>query len=102
MPYNYPTTINATKGLPEILNYTNEVTYGWIINMVLIAVWFIILIGYYKAKGEFGEGFAVAGFITLLVGLMFWAGGILSTGFFSIVVGMAIIGVIFFMVTKGN
>lgn len=94
MTYDNPTTINATNGLSGILNYVNSVTDNWFSNMLLIAIYVIILIGFYKAKDDFTGALAVAGFGTFVVSLMFWAGGLISTVSFSVVIAIAIIGVV--------
>lgn len=94
MTYSSPTSINATKGLPEILTYVNQVTDNWISNMLLIAVYVIILIGYYKAKDDFQGAMAVAGYGTFVVSLFFWIGGFISGLAFGIVIAMAILGTI--------
>ena len=94
MTYPSPTTINGSKGFAEVLNYTNTVTDGWISNMFLIAIYFIVLIGFYKAKEDFKGALAVAGYGTFVVGLLFWIGGFVSGLSFGFALGMAIIGTI--------
>lgn len=92
MAYPSPTTVNATKGFGEYLNYINTVTDSWISNMFLIAIYFIVLIGFYKAKEDFKGALAVAGYVTFVVALLFWIGGFVSAWAFGISLAMAIIG----------
>ena len=92
MTYASPTTINATKGFGEILSYINVVTDGWISNMLLIAIYIIVLMGFYKAKEDFTGGLAVAGYGTFVVALLLWVGGFVSGWAFGISIAMAIIG----------
>ena len=94
MSYASPTTINSTKGFGEILNYINLVTDQWVSNMFLIAVYVIILIGFYKAKDDFKGALAVAGYGTFVVGLLFWIGGFVSGIAFGMSIGVAILGTI--------
>jgi hypothetical protein len=94
MTYSSPTTINATKGFGEVLNYVNVVTDSWISNMFLIAIYFIILIGFYKAKEDFKGALAVAGYGIFVVALLFWIGGFVSGWALSIALGLAIMGTI--------
>jgi len=94
MTYQSPTTINATKGIPEILTYVNSVTNNWISNMMLIGIYIIILIGFYKAKDDFQGAMAVAGYGTFVVSLFFWIGGFISGTAFGIVIAMAILGTV--------
>lgn len=92
MTYASPTTINATKGLGEVLNYVNTVTNQWISNLFIMAIFIIIMIGYYKAKDDFKGAFAVAGYGTFVVSLFFWIGGFISGMVFGVVVALAIVG----------
>jgi hypothetical protein len=92
MTYASPSTINATKGLGEVLNYTNTVTDNWISNMLMIAIYVIVLIGFYKAKDDFKGALAVAGYATFVVGLLFWVGGFVSGWALGISLALAIIG----------
>jgi len=94
MTYPSPSTINASKGFGEVLNYVNVVTDSWISNMFLIAIYFIVLIGFYKAKEDFKGALAVAGYGTFVVGLLFWIGGFVSAWAFGISLAMAILGTI--------
>jgi len=58
--------------------------------MFLIAIYVIVLIGFYKAKEDFKGAMAVAGYGTFVVALFFWIGGFVS----GITFGMAIAGAI--------
>ena len=53
MTYASPTEINATKGFSEVLNYINVVTDNWVSNMMLIGIYIIVLLGFYKAKEDY-------------------------------------------------
>jgi len=92
MAYPSPTTINGTKGFGEVLNYINVVTNSWISNMILIAIYVIVLIGFYKAKEDFKGALAVAGYGTFVVALFFWIGGFVSGITFGMCIGVAILG----------
>ena len=94
MAYPSPTTINGTKGFGEVLNYINVVTNSWISNMILIAIYVIVLIGFYKAKEDFKGALAVAGYGTFVVALLFWIGGFVSGISFGMTIGVAILGTI--------
>ena len=92
MTYPSPTSVNASLGFGEILNYVNSVTDMWLSNMLLLAVWVIILMGFYKAKDDFKGALAVAGYGTFVVALLFWIGGFVSSWAFGISIAMCIIG----------
>lgn len=102
MTYDSPTTINATKGLGEILIYVNNVTNQWVSNLALLGVFIIILMGYYKAKDDFVGAFAVSGFGTFIAGLLFWMGGFVSGWAFAISIAVMFIGVIVILVDKNG
>lgn len=92
MAYPSPSTINASKGLGELFNYINLVTNSWVSNMIMIGIWIIVLMGFYKAKEDFKGALAVAGYSTFVVGLLFWIGGFISGFAFGVVIAMALIG----------
>lgn len=94
MAYPSPTTINASKGIGEVLTYTNTVTDSWVSNMLMIAVYIIVLIGFYKAKDDFKGALAVAGYVCFVVGLFFWIGGFVSGMAFGVSIAVAVIGTI--------
>ena len=105
--YPYPTAeegynLTSNDGFANIFYYLNYVTNQWFSNMLLIAVWVLILIGFYKATDDVAGAFAVAGFGTFVVALLFWAGTLISTPTFAIVIGVMIIGVLVLLVDKKN
>jgi len=100
MTYTSPSTINATKGFGEVLSYLNFITNGWISNMFMIAVYVIVLLGYYKARDDFKGAMAVAGYGTFVVGLLFWIGGFVSGIAFGMAIGGAILGTIVLFLDK--
>ena len=92
MMYPSPTTINTTQGLTSVFNYINLVTGQWISNLFLMAIWIIILIGYYKARDDFKGGMAVAGYVTFVIALFFWIGGFVSGWALGISIAFGILG----------
>lgn len=100
MTYDSPSTINATQGFITILDYINNVTGFWISNLLLLAIYAIILIGFYKSSGDFSGGLASAGFGTFVVGLLFWMGGFVNGWGFSISVAVMIVGVLAVLMDK--
>ena len=92
MVYESPTSINMSQGMGEMVNYLGEVTNYWFGNMLLIAIYVIILIGVFKAKDDFAGAMAIAGFGTFLIGLFFWLGGMITGWAFGITIGIAIVG----------
>jgi hypothetical protein len=98
--YESPTTINASEGLGELINYINVVTQNWFGNLLIVGIWVIVLMGYYKAQNDFKGALAVAGYVTFVVSLLFWVGGWISGATFGIVVAVAIIGTVAVLLDK--
>lgn len=94
MTYPSATSINASKGLGEVLNYVNLVTDQWISNMFMVAIYIIVLMGFYKARDDFKGAMAVAGYGTFVVGLFFWIGGFVSSWALGIAIAMALVGTV--------
>jgi hypothetical protein len=92
MSYALPSTINTTKGFQEVLTYVNTVTDNWISNTLLIGIYVIILIGFYKTKEDFTGALAVAGYSTFVIALLFWLGGFVNGVAFGITIAVAVIG----------
>lgn len=98
--YESPSSLNMSKGFGEMVTYINNVTNSWISNMILIAIWIIILTGSFKSTNDFGKSMGVAGFGTFIVALFFWLGGLISGVTLSMVIGMAIVGIIIVLVSN--
>lgn len=94
MVYPSPNSINASAGLGNVFGYINGVTNQVFSIMLLLAIYVITLMGFYKAKEDFTGAMAVAGFGTFVVALLFWIGGIISGIYLGISIALAIIGVI--------
>lgn len=93
MAYPSPTGINATKGFGEVLIYVNQVTEFWLGRMLMIAIFTIFSVGFYKARdgGDILSALSLGSFITLIIGLIFFVIGFLDPVTFGIIVGLTII-----------
>ena len=100
MAYASPSTINASAGLGEIFNYVGVVSDGWFSNLLLIAIYVMVLIGFYKAKDDFKGAMAVSGFGTFVVALLLWIGGVISGLSLGITIALAILGVAVLMMDQ--
>ena len=100
MAFQNITDRNLSKGFSEILYYANEVTESWMSNMILIAVYIIVLITLYNYKRDFVEGMAVAGFFTFLIALFFYLGDFVSGTTFVFVIGVTIVSVVLLFFNK--
>lgn len=97
-----PTTVNATNGLTAVATYVNSITDNWISNLILIAIYVIVLIGYYKARDDFAGAMAVSGYLTFVVALLFWVGGFVTGWALAMAIGISIIGTFFLLLDNGN
>lgn len=102
MTYLSPTSINMSKGFMEIMYYTNDITAGWFANLIVIAIYLIVLGIYYKSSDDFAGALAVAGFISFIFSLLGWMAGFISPITLGINLGLAIIGVLVLWVNPRN
>ena len=100
MTYESPSNINASLGLGEVLNYVNTVSDNWFIHLVLLGIYIIILIGFYKAKEDFKGALAVAGFGTFVITLLFWLGGFANGWALGIAIALSIVGVLVLLLDR--
>jgi len=103
--YASPNTINSSEGIGSILNYMNEITNFWVGRMIMIAIFVLFLVGYIRGKGDedFVGAFAVASYVTFVIGLLFWLINFLDGVSFSIIVGATIISTAWLLFDKrGN
>lgn len=94
MAYPSPGDIVAKDGFPTILEYLNTVTNDWFANLLLITIYSIVLFNYARASDDWFGAFAVAGFGTFIIGLLFFLGSFISGETLGLVLGVMIIGVI--------
>ena len=92
MAYPTPANINASAGFPEFLSYVNNVTNSWFSNMILIGFYVIILLVYSRHTDDWIAGFALAGFGTFLIALLFFMGSFITSSTFLLVIGFMLIG----------
>ena len=100
MTYASPSTINASLGLGNIFSYLNNVTGEWFSRLILIAIYIIVLMGFYKAKEDFTGAMAVSGFGVFVIALLFWVGGMVSGVTLGVSIAIAIIGVVVLLMDK--
>ena len=93
MAYASPADVNMSAGFPSVISYLNTVTMGWFFNMLLIAIYVIILMGFARTTQNWIGGFAVAGFTTFVIALLLFLGSAITGITLGIVVGFMMIGV---------
>lgn len=74
MTYPYPSNdnYNASLGIGEFMGYINEVTNYWFGRMTLLAIWFVLVAGFYKARDDIKGALVVGSGITFLISVFFW------------------------------
>ena len=102
MAHTSPTEINATEGIGNLLSYLSEVTNFWFGRMFMIAIFVIFLMGYTRIKeNDWVGGFAIASYVTFVLGLIFWVLGVVTGMDFAIIIGItAVSSVALFMQKK--
>jgi len=100
LTYKSPVEINASEGIGEILTYINLVTNSMASIMILVAIYIIVIMGYYRTKNDLFGGGAVAGFVTFVIALLFWLGGFVNGYTFAFTIAIMVIGVVIVLVTN--
>lgn len=102
MAYQSPATINWSDGLAGAFYYVNSVSNGWVSNMLLISIYMICLMVYYRTQEDFAGGMAVAGIVTFIMGLFFFVANITTWIIFGYTIGLAIIGFVVLIVDRNR
>lgn len=90
--YPLPTSINWSNGFQEVPQYVNVVTNSVFMNVLLIGIWFLFASGYWVARRDIFEAFAVGGFACWLGSLVLWLGSFVSGWTFAISTAVLILG----------
>lgn len=92
--YTQPTEINWSEGFSSLLYYINEVTYSWASILILVAIYIITAVSVYSYKRtpeSFFDAIAIAGFLTMLIGILFWVAEFISGIILAFVIAVGII-----------
>ena len=92
--YTQPTEINWSEGFSGILYYVNDVTNSWVSILLLVAIYIITSISVYsykKTPEAFFDSIAIAGFLTIVVGILFWTAEFISGTILAFVIGVGIL-----------
>ncbi len=91
MAFTSPTAINGTAGFDSIFPYLSEITNFWFGRMLMIAIFFLFFMGYFKAReNDIIGGLAVASYVTFVLGLIFWVLGLVTGIDFAIIIGITV------------
>jgi hypothetical protein len=98
MAYPSIASINMSQGISEVLKFTNTVTNNWMSNMLLIAIFMITFMGFSRTNSDYFGGFAVAGFITAVMGTLLWVIGFINGTTYGIVLAVMFVGLVVILV----
>jgi hypothetical protein len=102
MSWQSPETINWTDGLAGAFYYVNSVSNGWVTNMMLISIYVICLMGYYRSQEDFAGGMAVGGIVTFIMGLFFFISGLMTWIIFGFTIAGAVIGFVVLIIERNR
>lgn len=72
MSYNVSETIGQSVDIYEIFDSINTVSNGWLVGLILIAVYFLV-VGLVISRSTWVKANVYANFVTFLLALLFWA-----------------------------
>jgi len=101
MAWTSPTTVNMTQGLDAFLPYLSTVTNFWFGRMLMIAIFVLFAMGFLSAnKDDYIGAFAVASYVSFVLGLLFWVVGLVSGLDFGVIVGLTVISSVLLFTQK--
>ena len=103
MAWASPTSINTTTGIGTTFEYLNLVTYFWFGRMLIISIFMIFLFGYLSVRrDDYFGAFAVASYVTFVIGLLFWVINIVTGLDFAIIIAITIVSSVILFTQKNN
>ena len=107
MPLELITNRNMSEGMQVLFVYSNDITGGLFIKLLIFAIWACTTFGLFfamkRTQGDanFPGCMAVGGFITAIASiLMKLIPGLLDTLTFTIVIVVAIVSILFFLFSR--
>ena len=100
----YPSIVdkNVSEGFHVLLQHSSEVTNGWFIILMLMAIWFITAVGYWSVKKDMQGSAATAGFITFIVALLLRLGDVISSNILITTIAVMVLGVVLLFFPRGK
>ena len=106
MTYELMNDVNASEGIHTAFIYVNQITGGLFMNMLLFAFFIIVTVASYNlgrrdGDGDFPASFAVSGFITACLAMIFYLiPGLMNLSTVIISIVIAIIGFIWLIFSR--
>ena len=98
-----PTSVNTTAGIGTTFEFLNTVTMNWFGRMLMIAIFVIFLSGYLSARrDDYFGAFAVASYVTFVMGLLFWVIDLVTGLDFAIIIGITIVSSVILFIQKNK
>lgn len=82
------------SGITGLWAYTNTVTNNWFSILFLFSFWLIALIAFKMKVYKTSDCLAFSSFLTLIIGSLLWAAGLLAGSIMLIFLSTLVIGVI--------
>jgi len=104
MAYTSPTDINMSVGIGNLFSYLNEVTSFWFSRLLMLGIFILFAVGYFRSKNneDFIGAFAVGSYACFVIGILFWIIGFLDAWTFGIIIGAMVIASAILLITKNN
>ena len=103
MVWASPTEIEVNSGIGSFIAWISEVTNFWFGRMFILAIFFIFLFGYMRAKDDdFFGGLAVASYICFVIGLLAWVIGMITGYDFAVIIAITLVSSILLLVQRGS
>lgn len=96
MAYPTPADVNYTKGFSETANYLNNIVDQNLFLLIILGI-YVIVITYNKDKLT---GFAIGGFLTGILGVVFAIAKLLDARIFLVCIAISIISVVVSFIGK--
>lgn len=96
--YPSPSDQNFTS-IVSIFTYINDVTeiFGW---FLLLCIYLVFMFGISYYKKDISLGVAIAGFITVIIGVLFRIVNLINSFVLGIIITIAVMGLILLLFTK--
>lgn len=103
MAWTSPSEIDATSGIGTTFQWLNEVTYHWFGRGLIISIFMIFLMGYLGVRrDDYFGAFAVASYVTFIMGLLFWVIDLVTGLDFAIIIGITVVSSVILFVQRSN
>lgn len=91
MAYETPEDLNISEGFGRLLTYTNDVTGSLFANLILITLFVIVTMSYYRSRNNVIEALAIGSYSTFLIATLFYIAGFIVFTTFTVVISFMLL-----------